>query len=193
MKISDILKQYPNLSQIDAPRPSSMQTPKPIKNTAISRVGKGVYSDTKQRGHHSRCTHKPPYAHIVARMNTDTAQASKGENNAQFSIHGSRAGYKQNYSSRKVRQRFAKADLSRLPAPVDFYFNQGLTLKGGGVWRSALCPFHQDKNPSLSINTEHGGYICHVCNAHGDMVGFYMALYGVDFVQACKDLDLYDQ
>ena len=32
----------------------------------------------------------------------------------------------------------------------------------------ALCPFHDDTNPSLSINTEDGLYYCHSCNATGN-------------------------
>ena len=36
----------------------------------------------------------------------------------------------------------------------------------------ALCPFHDDTNPSLSINTEDGLYYCHSCNATGNAYQF---------------------
>ncbi|MFC0821140.1 CHC2 zinc finger domain-containing protein [Moraxella marmotae] len=151
---------------------------------------------------HQPTPYKPRYAHKVQAWGKDTSDTTNHAKNAQnganttqnpasFAIR-SRYAHKSNPTAKKppqyTRQR---ADLSRLPSPVDFYQSQGLTLKGGGVWRTALCPFHGDTHPSLSINSEHGGYICHVCGASGDMVGFYMQRFGVDFVQACKDLDLY--
>lgn len=84
-----------------------------------------------------------------------------------------------------------KANLARLPDPYSFY-SRYLTIKGGGVWRLAVCPFHDDTRPSLSLNMQHGGYICHTCGAKGDRIAFYMNRFNVDFVQACKDLGLYD-
>ncbi|WP_294033806.1 CHC2 zinc finger domain-containing protein [uncultured Moraxella sp.] len=160
--------------------------------------------------HHYRHTHhQPRHAHRMTWQGKTTSHtqnpqktaqngANTGANKASFGM-GSNQQPPRQAPSQANRQHKAKpqqkqrqrADLSRLPSPIDFYHTYGLTLKGGGVWRSALCPFHGDKHPSLSINTDHGGYICHVCGASGDMVGFYMARFGVDFVQACKDLDLY--
>ncbi len=84
-----------------------------------------------------------------------------------------------------------KANLARLPDPYNFY-SRYLTIKGGGVWRLAICPFHDDTRPSLSLNMQHGGYICHTCGAKGDRIAFYMHRFNVDFVQACKALGLYD-
>ncbi|WP_228130416.1 CHC2 zinc finger domain-containing protein [Moraxella caprae] len=57
-----------------------------------------------------------------------------------------------------------KANLARLPDPYSFY-SRYLTVKGGGLWRLAVCPFHDDTRPSLSLNMQHGGYICHTCGA----------------------------
>ncbi len=51
-----------------------------------------------------------------------------------------------------------------------------------------LCPFHQDTNPSLSVNLETGKYFCHACNDGGDPIKFYMRTKGVDFRQALADL-----
>lgn len=34
------------------------------------------------------------------------------------------------------------------------------------------CPFHQDKTPSLSIDTRTGRFRCFSCGAHGDMIDF---------------------
>ncbi len=46
----------------------------------------------------------------------------------------------------------------------------GVRLRGGGSQRSALCPFHEDKTPSLSVNVDKGLYQCHGCGAKGDAV-----------------------
>lgn len=54
------------------------------------------------------------------------------------------------------------------------------------------CPFHNDKNPSMSINTENGKYICFSCNAHGSAVGYWMQTQGVDYKTALKQLDMFD-
>ena len=37
----------------------------------------------------------------------------------------------------------------------------------------ALCPFHNDNNPSLNFNNQHGKYFCHSCEAGGDVFHFY--------------------
>lgn len=44
----------------------------------------------------------------------------------------------------------------------------------------ALCPFHEDKNPSLSINTNKGTYFCHACGKKGDFIHFYGKINGFD-------------
>ncbi|MBA7485204.1 DNA primase [subsurface metagenome] len=37
----------------------------------------------------------------------------------------------------------------------------------------ALCPFHEDSNPSLSINSVSGKFFCHGCGNKGDHFTFY--------------------
>lgn len=39
----------------------------------------------------------------------------------------------------------------------------------GRDWR-ALCPFHADTDPSLSINPDKGVYLCRACGAAGDVI-----------------------
>jgi hypothetical protein len=31
----------------------------------------------------------------------------------------------------------------RLPNPAQYFKSQGLTIKGGGEWKDAICPFSQ--------------------------------------------------
>lgn len=52
----------------------------------------------------------------------------------------------------------------------------------------ALCPFHDDKNPSLSVNLKTGEYFCHACHAKGDVFAFTQARYSLDFPEAVGKL-----
>ena len=59
-----------------------------------------------------------------------------------------------------TRGRFAfKRD--RLPNPAEYYREQGLKLIGGGEWKSAVCPFHDDTRPSLRVRLDTGALPLH--------------------------------
>jgi hypothetical protein len=76
-----------------------------------------------------------------------------------------------------------------LPCPGEYYRNQGLKLTGGGEWKSAICPFHKDKNPSLRLRLDSGGFRCMVCGAHGgDVLAFHMQLHKLNFMSAARAL-----
>ncbi len=83
----------------------------------------------------------------------------------------------------------SKFKRERLPSGVEYFNAHGLTLKGIGAWRNALCPFHADTKPSLRVRAETGAYRCMVCGEHGgDILSFHMNRTGLQFVQAAKDL-----
>lgn len=71
--------------------------------------------------------------------------------------------------------------------PTAFYERFGIAIKHTG-WQMALCPFHDDKHASLSVNGTHGGYICHACHVKGNMIGFYMRYHNTDFKGAMFEL-----
>lgn len=48
----------------------------------------------------------------------------------------------------------------------------------------ALCPFHNDTKPSLSINLTNGAFRCFGCDKKGSIFDFYMAQHSVDFQTA---------
>lgn len=50
-----------------------------------------------------------------------------------------------------------------------------------------LCPFHQEKTPSLHIYPD--GWHCFGCGASGDCIDFVMRLYNIPFVQAVALMD----
>jgi hypothetical protein len=80
-------------------------------------------------------------------------------------------------------------DRTRLPGPAVYFESQGLTLKGKGAWRDALCPFHADSKPSLRVRLETGAFSCMACGAHGgDVLAFHMQRYGLTFKAAAISL-----
>ena len=50
----------------------------------------------------------------------------------------------------------------------------------------ALCPFHDDSNPSLTFNVRKNRYRCFVCDAHGGTIDLVMKYLNKDFLSACK-------
>ncbi len=60
------------------------------------------------------------------------------------------------------------------------YYSQFLELQNGtGNESKAVCPFHPDSDPSLSINNDTGLFHCFGCNASGDALEFYGKLKGI--------------
>jgi DNA primase len=53
-----------------------------------------------------------------------------------------------------------------------------------------LCPFHEDKNPSCSVNLANGLFNCFGCGAKGDVFSFWQKMYCVDFKQSINELAL---
>ncbi len=61
-----------------------------------------------------------------------------------------------------------------------------LTRRGREL--TGLCPFHNEKTPSFTLNEEKGFYHCFGCGAHGDAVGFVMRAEGLAFPEAVEKL-----
>lgn len=55
--------------------------------------------------------------------------------------------------------------------------------------KKALCPFHNDRKPSMQIYPGHRGYYCFVCGAGGDCINFVQRLFGLSFIDACKKIN----
>lgn len=77
---------------------------------------------------------------------------------------------------RSVRERVPAEDAAR------FY---GLEFNRRG-W--AVCPFHQDKHPSISFKG--GRFRCWACGANGDSLDFTARLFNLDSVQAAEKLNV---
>ncbi|MFZ1985326.1 MAG: CHC2 zinc finger domain-containing protein, partial [Desulfatitalea sp.] len=65
---------------------------------------------------------------------------------------------------------------------------KGIELKKNGKGYFGLCPFHADKNPSLSINPTKNLWQCFGCGAAGDAIRFVELFDQVDFKEAVKRL-----
>jgi DNA primase len=51
-----------------------------------------------------------------------------------------------------------------------------------------LCPFHQEKTPSFSVNSERGFFHCFGCQAGGTVFNFVMRMDGLTFPEAVRTL-----
>ena len=49
-----------------------------------------------------------------------------------------------------------------------------------------LCPFHDDRHPSLHFNVAKNTYKCFVCDAHGGPIDLVMNHLHLSFIEACK-------
>ena len=74
----------------------------------------------------------------------------------------------------------ATADLA------EYIIGSGVPLKGGPVEFQALCPFHSEKTPSFTVNTEKRIFHCFGCKASGDIFEYVMRTKGLDFMGSLK-------
>jgi DNA primase len=62
-------------------------------------------------------------------------------------------------------------------------------LRRAGPGRfKGLCPFHEERTPSFSVNADDGFYHCFGCGVGGDAFRFVMETEGLDFVGALESL-----
>ncbi|MEZ4547751.1 MAG: CHC2 zinc finger domain-containing protein [Thermodesulfobacteriota bacterium] len=62
------------------------------------------------------------------------------------------------------------------------------SVKKTGRGYVGLCPFHDDRNPSMHIDEEKGLFHCFSCGAGGDILGFYMRYNNTTFPEALQEL-----
>lgn len=78
----------------------------------------------------------------------------------------------------EIRARIGLADLIR--------GRVRLTAKGREF--QGLCPFHNEKTPSFTVNEQKGFYHCFGCGAHGGVFDFVMQSEGLSFRDAVEKL-----
>ena len=78
-----------------------------------------------------------------------------------------------------------KIDKEKVLSKLDFkkYYDSvisNIKWKDSGQGQS-LCPFHDDHNPSLSVNSITGEFICFGCDKKGSIFDFHMVKYVYEF------------
>src|SRR5690606_35191342 len=56
----------------------------------------------------------------------------------------------------------------------------------GRKWTPCLCPFHDDENPSASINFRDNAFTCHGCGEKGNAISIIMRKEGLSYRQAVQ-------
>jgi len=86
--------------------------------------------------------------------------------------------------------RHSETTLSAIKSAVDIVALVGeyLALRRVGTKYKALCPFHDDHNPSLEVNPERQSYKCWSCGAGGDIFDFVQKREHVEFPEALRML-----
>ncbi|UZP68384.1 DNA primase [Desulfovibrio mangrovi] len=79
---------------------------------------------------------------------------------------------------REIKARLNLADLARRYMELRHV---------SGRWKG-LCPFHQEKTPSFTINEHDGFFYCFGCHASGDLIDFYCRINGLEFREAIAQL-----
>ena len=83
-------------------------------------------------------------------------------------------------------QKFLEELRSRISI-VDVVASKVKLTHKGREWLG-LCPFHNEKTPSFTVNEAKGFYHCFGCGAHGDIVKFEMDANNLPFIEAVKKL-----
>jgi len=85
-----------------------------------------------------------------------------------------------------IPQRFVDDLLSR--ADIVDVVEKRVNLRKTGKNYSGLCPFHQEKSPSFTVEPDKQFYYCFGCGTGGNVIGFLMNYDSVDFPQAVETL-----
>ncbi len=81
-------------------------------------------------------------------------------------------------------------DKEKVQAATDIVrlVGEHLTLRPKGKEFAGLCPFHDDKTPSMQVSPQKQIYKCFSCGAGGDAFSFVMNYHKMDFVESLKYL-----
>lgn len=72
---------------------------------------------------------------------------------------------------------------------VDYIKSTSLTLtpSGIGVYKG-VCPFHNEKTPSFTVNEHYQNYKCFGCGASGDIISYAQHVHSTPFIETVKFL-----
>src|SRR3712207_2666405 len=83
---------------------------------------------------------------------------------------------------------FTRDSIDRLRAAVDMVdlVSAKTDLRRVGSRYTGLCPFHDERTPSFSVNAQDKLFYCFGCQAKGDAIGFAEQAEGLDFPEAVE-------
>ncbi|CAN5466780.1 hypothetical protein BH20ACT19_BH20ACT19_03850 [soil metagenome] len=86
--------------------------------------------------------------------------------------------------------RYTQSSIERLKQTVDMVaiVSKRTDLRRVGSRHVGLCPFHDERTPSFSVDAERGLYHCLGCRRGGDAFSFVMETEGLDFATALEQL-----
>jgi hypothetical protein len=76
-------------------------------------------------------------------------------------------------------------DYGLMPS-FDAYFSQHFKQLN----KNQLCPLHDDRTASLKLYRHTHTFYCFGCQKGGDIIAFHMAMYGLNYIESCRDLGL---
>ena len=85
---------------------------------------------------------------------------------------------------------FTRDSIDRLRDAIDMVdlVSAKTDLRRVGSRFTGLCPFHDERTPSFSVNAEEKLFYCFGCQAKGDAIGFVEQAEGLDFPEAVEML-----
>jgi len=85
---------------------------------------------------------------------------------------------------------FSRESLELLRSRIDLIevLSPYVKMQRSGAAYKALCPFHDEKTPSLIIQKGDSHYHCFGCGAHGDAIQFLMTHLKMSFLEAVENL-----
>jgi DNA primase len=85
---------------------------------------------------------------------------------------------------------FPQSFLDDLKSQTDIVsiVGEAVPLKKAGATLKGLCPFHQEKSPSFTVNRDKGVFHCFGCGAGGDVVKFVQLYQKSSFPEAVRYL-----
>ena len=83
-----------------------------------------------------------------------------------------------------------RADIDRVREATDIVdlVSEVTKVKRSGRTYMAICPFHEEKTPSMSLDRARGFYHCFGCGKGGDVFGFVEETQGMEFREALETL-----
>ena len=86
--------------------------------------------------------------------------------------------------------RYTQDSIERLREAVDIVaeVSRHTDLRRVGSRFTGLCPFHEERTPSFSVDAERGLYHCFGCQKGGDAIRLVQELESLDFPEAVEQL-----